>query len=114
MFAPLEMANQMKEYGSFIPGIRPGKHTSQYLEGIMTRITFVGAIFLTIIALMPQIVSAGLQLKGFEAMTVRFLGGTTLLIVVGVALDIVQKVESHLLMRNYQGIVRGGRIRGRR
>lgn len=114
MFAPLEMANQMKEYGSFVPGIRPGKRTSEYLEGIMTRITFVGAIFLIIIALMPQIVSAGLGLKGFSNMAVQFLGGTGLLIVVGVALDIVQKVESHLLMRNYQGFVRKGRIRGRR
>ncbi|MEK7484249.1 MAG: preprotein translocase subunit SecY [Planctomycetota bacterium] len=114
MFAPLEMANQMKEHGSFIPGIRPGKNTSVYLEGIVTRITFVGAIFLAMIALMPQLVSWGLGLKGYGNMAVRFLGGTGLLIVVGVALDVVQKVESHLLMRNYHGFVRRGRIRGRR
>jgi preprotein translocase subunit SecY len=114
MFSPLDMSNQMREYGSFVPGIRPGKKTAEYLEGIMIRVTFVGAIFLALIALLPQIIASGLNLQGTESMTIRFLGGTGMLIVVGVALDIVQKIESHLLMRNYQGFSKKGRIRGRR
>lgn len=111
-FNPKEMANNMKEYGSFIPGIRPGKKTTEYLEGIMGKITLAGAAFLALIALLPNIVSSGLNINKAVA---GFYGGTGLLIVVGVALDLVQKVESHLLMRQYSGFVSGGgKIRGRR
>jgi preprotein translocase subunit SecY len=110
-FNPVEMATQMKEAGSFIPGIRPGRRTADYLEGIMNRITFVGAIFLAFIGVFPTVVSKILSIDIFLA---SFLGGTGILIVVGVALDVVQKVESHLLMRHYEGFMKTGRLRGRR
>ena len=110
-FNPQEMATQMKEYGSFIPGIRPGRKTADYLETIMNRVTFVGAVFLAFIGLFPTIVSAAL---GIDLMLAQFLGGTGLLIVVGVSLDVVQKIESHLLMRHYEGFMKTGRVRGRR
>ncbi len=110
-FNPVEMAGQMKEAGSFIPGIRPGRRTADYLEGIMNRITFVGAIFLAFIGVFPTVVSKILAIDIFLA---SFLGGTGILIVVGVALDVVQKVESHLLMRHYEGFMKTGRLRGRR
>jgi len=110
-FSPQEMAGQMKEYGSFIPGIRPGRKTADYLEAIMNRITFVGAIFLAFIGLFPTIVSSAM---GIDLMLASFLGGTGLLIVVGVSLDVVQKIESHLLMRHYEGFMKTGRVRGRR
>ena len=111
-FNPKEMANNMKEYGSFIPGIRPGKRTTEYLENIMGKITLAGAAFLALIAILPSIVSGGLNISKAIA---GFYGGTGLLIVVGVALDLVQKIESHLLMRQYGGFIGGSaRIRGRR
>lgn len=110
-FSPQEMAGQMKEYGSFIPGIRPGRRTAEHLEAIMNRITFVGAIFLAFIGLFPTIVSSAM---GIDVMLASFLGGTGLLIVVGVSLDVVQKIESHLLMRHYEGFMKTGRVRGRR
>ncbi|MGR3178037.1 MAG: preprotein translocase subunit SecY [Candidatus Anammoxibacter sp.] len=111
-FNPKEMANNMKEYGSFIPGIRPGKRTTEYLENIMGKITLAGASFLALIAILPSLVSGGLHIN--QAMA-GFYGGTGLLIVVGVALDLVQKIESHLLMRQYGGFMGGGaKIRGRR
>jgi len=109
-FNPVEMASNMKEYGSFIPGIRPGRRTADYLEQIMNRITFVGAIFLAFIGVFPTIVAGVL---GVNVLLASFLGGTGILIVVGVALDIVQKVESHLLMRHYEGFMKTGRLRGR-
>lgn len=111
-FNPKEMANNMKEYGSFIPGIRPGKHTTEYLENIMGKITLAGAAFLSLIAILPGIISGGMNINRAIA---GFYGGTGLLIVVGVALDLVQKIESHLLMRQYGGFLGGSaRIRGRR
>lgn len=109
-FNPVEMAGNMKEQGSFIPGIRPGRRTAEYLEGIMNRITFVGAIFLAFIGIFPTIVS---QLLNVDFLLASFLGGTGILIVVGVALDVVQKVESHLLMRHYEGFMKTGRVRHR-
>ncbi len=111
-FNPREMANNMKEYGSFIPGIRPGKRTTEYLENIMGKITLAGAAFLALIAILPSIVSGGLNISKAIA---GFYGGTGLLIVVGVALDLVQKVESHLLMRQYGGFIGGNsKVKGRR
>lgn len=111
-FRPKEMAESLRDYGSFIPGLRPGKRTADYLETVMTRITYVGAGFLAAIAVIPQIVSAALEIPfGVSA----FLGGTGLLIVVSVGLDMVQRVEANLIMRNYGGFLGesgGGRIKG--
>jgi len=116
-FQPKEMANQLRDYGSFIPGLRPGKRTADYLEKVMTRITYVGAAFLCIIAVVPIIVTTNL---GIPYQITAFLGGTGLLIVVSVALDMVQRIEANLLMRNYGGFLSGGssggkgkRIKGR-
>lgn len=110
-FNPVEMASNMKEYGSFIPGIRPGRKTADYLEQIMNRITLVGSAFLAAITVLPTIAAGVLNIN---MMLASFLGGTGILIVVGVALDIVQKVESHLLMRHYEGFMKSGRTKGRR
>ena len=115
-FQPKEMANQLRDYGSFIPGIRPGKRTADYLERIMYRITFVGAGFLAMIAIIPSIVGS---LLGIPFLVASFLGGTGLLIVVSVGLELVRRIEANLLMRNYGGFladdpkVRSKRIRGR-
>jgi len=112
-FQPKEMANQLRDYGSFIPGLRPGKRTADYLEKVMTRITYVGAAFLCIIAVVPTAVSTQMNIPYLVA---QFLGGTGLLIVVSVALDMVQRIEANLLMRNYGGFLGGSggkRIKGR-
>jgi preprotein translocase subunit SecY len=115
-FQPKEMANQLRDYGSFIPGLRPGKRTADYLERVMMRITYVGAAFLSIIAVVPTAVSATLDIPW---QITAFLGGTGLLIVVSVALDMVQRIEANLLMRNYGGFLssgdgdKGKRIKGR-
>lgn len=111
-FNPKEMSDNMKDYGSFIPGIRPGGRTAEYLENIMSKITLAGASFLAIIALLPMMISGGFEISRAIA---GFYGGTGLLIVVGVALDLLQKIEAHLLMRHYSGLLGGtSRIRGRR
>ncbi|MCC7146022.1 MAG: preprotein translocase subunit SecY [Phycisphaeraceae bacterium] len=115
-FQPKEMATQLRDHGSFIPGLRPGPRTAEYLELVMERITYVGAGFLALIAVIPTIITNSLNVP-FNVST--FLGGTGLLIVVGVMLDLVQRIEASLLMRNYQGFLasgssgRGPRIRGR-
>jgi preprotein translocase subunit SecY len=115
-FQPKEMANQLRDYGSFIPGLRPGKRTADYLEKVMMRMTYVGAAFLCVIAVIPTAISAWLAIP-FQI--TAFLGGTGLLIVVSVALDMVQRIEANLLMRNYGGFLGGGpgnkgkRIKGR-
>lgn len=112
MFQPTEMANNLKEYGSFIPGIRPGRKTAEFLERVMTRITLVGAAFLALIAIIPSLVTDMLKV---DYGTASFLGGTGVLIIVGVALDIVDKLNSHLLQRNYDGFMSSGASkRGRR
>ncbi|MBI4568457.1 MAG: preprotein translocase subunit SecY [Planctomycetes bacterium] len=110
VFNPDEMSRQLKEYGAFIPGVRPGRKTAEYLKNIMVRITLVGAIFLCFIALFPHTVADWMQMDFSLA---SFLGGTSLLILVGVALDVVQKVESHLVVRNYDGFGEGGAARAR-
>jgi preprotein translocase subunit SecY len=110
-FQPVEVAERMKENGSFLPGVRPGRRTADALERIMERITLAGSSFLSFIAIMPMILSAGL---GMDEYTAYFYGGTGLLIVVGVALDIVQKIETQMMMRHYEGFMKGkGRIKGR-
>ena len=106
MFSPVEIAGNMKEYGSFIPGIRPGRRTAEYLDKIIKRITLAGAAFLCTIALVPQLV--GQAIPSYQSVKItQFLGGTGILIVVGVALDFVEKVEAQLLMRQYEGFIRG-------
>jgi preprotein translocase subunit SecY len=111
-FQPKEMANQLRDYGSFIPGLRPGKRTAEYLERVMMRITYVGGAFLCIVAVIPTAVTSWL---GIDPTITQFLGGTGLLIVVSVALDMVQRIEANLLMRNYGGFLGPGgkRIKGR-
>lgn len=101
IFNPKDMANNLKDYGSFIPGYRPGKRTAEYLERVMMRITYVGAAFLAVVAIIPSLVSASM---GVDYNIASFYGGTGLLIVVSVALDLVQKINSHLVMRNYPGL----------
>ena len=103
-FQPKEMANNLRDYGSFIPGVRPGKRTADYLEKVMGRITYVGAAFLALIAIIPTIVATRLNIPFTVS---AFLGGTGLLIVVSVALDLVQRIEANLIMRNYQGFLGG-------
>jgi preprotein translocase subunit SecY len=103
---PQDMADNMKKYGGFIPGIRPGKNTAEYIDRILTRITLAGAIFLALIDILPTFL--------YQLFNVPFwFGGTGLLIVVGVALDTMRQIESHLLMRHYEGFVKKGRLRGR-
>jgi preprotein translocase subunit SecY len=110
-FRPKEMAEQLRDYGSFIPGLRPGKRTADYLEKVMERITYCGAAFLATIAVIPQVVHS--QLPNVDYQVSQFLGGTGLLIVVSVALDLVQRIESNLVMRNYGGFLGGStRIKG--
>jgi preprotein translocase subunit SecY len=101
-FNPKDMANNLKDYGSFIPGYRPGARTAEYLEKVMVRITYVGAAFLSLVAIIPNIITAAL---GIDYLVASFYGGTGLLICVSVALDLVQKIDSHLVMRNYPGLL---------
>ncbi len=101
-FNPKDMADNLKDYGSFIPGYRPGKRTADYLEKVMVRITYVGAAFLAVVAVIPTVIAS---VMGIDFMVASFFGGTGLLIVVSVALDLVQKIDSHLVMRNYSGLL---------
>jgi preprotein translocase subunit SecY len=110
-FQPSQIADDLKKYGGFIPGVRPGKPTADFLDFTMTRLTFAGAIFLTIIAVLPQLLSQQMRIP---YMTAQFFGGTGLLIIVGVVLDTMRQVETHLLQRHYDGFLRKGRIRGSR
>jgi len=109
-FNPVQIADDFKKSGAFVPGVRPGKSTADFLEYTMTRITLAGAIFLAVIAVVPNIVSDQLQVPYLVS---SFLGGTGILIVVGVMLDTMQQVEAHLLMRHYDGFMKKGSIRGR-
>jgi preprotein translocase subunit SecY len=104
-FSPEEMSKQLKQSGAFIPGYRPGPRTAEYLETVMERITYVGAAFLSAIAVIPSIVSASLSVPFSVA---AFFGGTGLLIVVSVGLDLIQRIEANLLMRNYSGFLATG------
>jgi len=108
-FQPKEVAKNLRDSGSFIPGLRPGRRTTDYLETVMTRITYFGAAFLAIIAVIPSLVAI---LLGVDWRVATFLGGTGLLIVVSVSLDLVQKIEANLLMRSYDGFSETGRIKG--
>jgi preprotein translocase subunit SecY len=104
-FNPKDMADNLKNYGSFIPGYRPGKRTADYLEKVMVRITYVGAGFLALVAIIPTLIAAWM---GIPYSVASFYGGTGLLIAVSVAFDLVQKIDSHLVMRNYKGLLEKG------
>jgi preprotein translocase subunit SecY len=110
VFNPTQIADDMKRHGGFIPGVRPGEPTSKFLDFSMTRLTFAGAIFLTIIAILPMIVSTFLKIP---MITAHFFGGTGLLIIVGVMLDTMRQTETYLLQRHYDGFLKKGKIRGR-
>ncbi|TAL69480.1 MAG: preprotein translocase subunit SecY [Bacteroidetes bacterium] len=110
VFNPKDIADNMKKQGGFIPGIRPGKPTSEYIDQILTRITLPGSVFLAIIAILPTFVTSIFAVTSSFA---SFFGGTSLLIMIGVALDTLQQIESYLLMRHYDGFMKSGRIKGR-
>jgi len=109
-FNPKDVADNMKKQGGFIPGIRPGKQTSEFIDNILTKITLPGSFFLAIVAIMPAFVSG----FGVSGQFAQFFGGTSLLIIVGVALDTLQQIESHLLMRHYDGFMKSGKMKSRR
>jgi len=106
---PVQMAEDMKKNGGFIPGIKPGRKTVEFFDTIMSRITFPGSIFLAIVAIMPSLAVKATVSPNFA----QFYGGTSLLILVGVVLDTLQQIESHLLMRHYDGLMKSGRVKGR-
>jgi preprotein translocase subunit SecY len=131
VFNPDDVAENMRKYGGFVPGIRPGKRTAEYIDTILTRITLAGAVYLAIIAIIPNFLISGFRVAPIPFIGERldaalpkfitqglnvpfFFGGTSLLIVVGVAMDTVQQVESQLIMRHYDGFMKKTRIRGRR
>jgi preprotein translocase subunit SecY len=132
IFNPMDQADNMKKYGGFIPGIRPGKRTAEYIDKILTRLTFGGAVYLAVISVLPVFLMSGIHFQTLpdplgpwldsvlpafvtQGLNVKFFfGGTSLLIVVGVAMDTVQQIESQLIMRHYEGFMKGTRIRGRR
>jgi len=107
IFNPIDISDNLKKSGGFIPGIRPGKHTAEFLDKILTRITLPGAFFLAFISIVPFVIISAFNVS-------FFLGGTSVLIVVGVALDTINQLESHLMMRNYDGFLKKGKIRGRK
>ena len=108
-FPPQQIADDLKKNGAFIPGIKPGKRTADFLDNIMSKITLPGSIFLAIVAIMP----AFAMIAGVSQSFAYFYGGTSLLIMVGVILDTLQQIESHLLMRHYDGLMKSGKIKGR-
>jgi len=131
IFNPSDVAENMRKYGSFIPGIRSGKRTAEYIDRILTRISFVGAAYLALVSILPDFLLNGVRIQSLgsfgqtldaylpkwftEGMGINFyFGGTSLLIVVGVAMDTLQQIESQLVMRNYDGFMKRGRVRGRR
>jgi len=111
VFNPVDLSENMKKYGGFIPGIRPGTHTTEFLDYVMTRITLAGAVFIAFIAIFPDFLMAWLKVPYLIA---SFFGGTGILIIVGVILDTLKQIESHLLMHHYEGFIKSGHIRGRR
>lgn len=110
-FNPIQIADDLKKYGGYVPGIRPGRPTAEFLDRTMTRITLAGAVFLALIAVFPTVLAQQFRIPWIVA---HFFGGTSLLIVVGVMLDTMRQVESHLVMRYYDGFLKKGRLRGRR
>ena len=111
VFNPIDVADNMKKHGGFIPGVRPGAQTADYLDFVMTRITLAGATFICIIAIMPDAIMASFKVPYLVA---SFFGGTGVLITVGVMLDTMKQIESHLVMRHYDGFTKRGHLKGRR
>ncbi|MBM3243689.1 MAG: preprotein translocase subunit SecY, partial [Candidatus Omnitrophica bacterium] len=111
VFNPQDLSENMKKYGGFIPGIRPGAPTAEFLDYVMTRITLAGALFIAFIAIFPDFVMAWLKVPYLVA---SFFGGTGILIIVGVMLDTLKQIESHLLTHHYEGFIKGGHMKGRR
>ncbi|MGB0144427.1 MAG: preprotein translocase subunit SecY, partial [Akkermansiaceae bacterium] len=109
---PVDVSENIKRFGGYIPGVRPGKPTSDFLDYTMTRLTFAGALFLTLIFMMPFVSGLALGLTPNSLIT-SFFGGTSLLILVGVLLDMMRQIETHLLQRQYDGFLRKGKIKGR-
>jgi preprotein translocase subunit SecY len=135
IFNPMEVADNIRKYGGYIPGIRPGHRTAEHIDGILSRLTLAGSIYLVLVCLLPEFLIAGFRVNsipfigpGIDDMLTNlnligittglgvtfYFGGTSLLIVVGVAMDTVQQIESQLIMRHYDGFLKKGRIRGRR
>lgn len=131
IFNPVDVADNLRKYGGFIPGIRPGKNTSDFIDGVLSRLTLVGAVYLAIIAILPEFMITGFKVQAFpfigtfldqnlprwftQGLNVQFyFGGTSILIVVGVAMDTLQQIEAQLVMRHYDGFMRRGRVKGRR
>jgi len=131
IFKPDDVAENMRKYGGFVPGIRPGKRTAEHIDAILARITLAGAVYLALIALLPEVLMMGFRVEPIpfvgpwldsvlpqfitQGLNVQFyFGGTSLLIIVGVAMDTVQQIESQLIMRHYDGFMKKTRIRGRR
>jgi preprotein translocase subunit SecY len=131
IFNPVDVADNLRKYGGFIPGIRPGKNTSDYIDDVLSRITLAGAIYLAAVAILPEFLITGFRVQALpwigpwldanlprfitQGMGVNFMfGGTSILIVVGVAMDTMQQIEAQLVMRHYDGFMRRSRIRGRR
>jgi preprotein translocase subunit SecY len=108
-FNPVDVAENIKKHGGYIPGIRPGKETSEYMDSVLTKLTFAGAIYISLVCVFPSIL-----IDGFKMNLPFYFGGTSLLIAVGVGMDTVSQIESHLITRNYEGFLKGVRIRGRR
>jgi len=107
VFNPAETADNLKKYGGFIPGIRPGKNTANYLDWVLTRLTVVGALYLAAVCILPEILRAQYAVP-------FYFGGTSLLIVVTVTMDTVTQVQSHLLAHQYEGLIKKSKLRGRR
>jgi preprotein translocase subunit SecY len=107
IFDPKEISENIQKYGGYIPGLRPGRSTEQYLHRVLNRVTFIGGVFLVVIALLPYLIQGAIKVN-------VWIGGTSALIAVGVALDIIQQMETHMVMRHYEGFIKKGRIRGRR
>ncbi|MEA3421117.1 MAG: preprotein translocase subunit SecY, partial [Acidobacteriota bacterium] len=131
IFNPVDVADNLRKYGGFIPGIRPGKNTSDFIDGVLSRLTLVGAVYLAIVAILPEFMITGFKVQAFpfigtfldqnlprwftQGLNVQFyFGGTSILIVVGVAMDTLQQIEAQLVMRHYDGFMRRGRVKGRR
>jgi preprotein translocase subunit SecY len=131
IFNPVDVADNLRKYGGFIPGIRPGKNTSDFIDDVLSRITLAGAVYLAAVAILPEFLITGFKVQALpfigswlelnlpkfitQGMGIDFMfGGTSILIVVGVAMDTMQQIEAQLVMRHYDGFMRRSRIRGRR
>ena len=107
VFNPVDVADNLKKHGGYVPGIRPGKATSEYLDKVLSRLTFVGAIYLCLVCVLPMFLIS-------KANVPFYFGGTSLLIVIGVSMDTMSQIESHLISRQYDGLMKSGRIKSRR